>query len=967
MSSEDRPPASLAVTVEEISGSSDNIQVIQAPASDSALRQPPAGEEPPKVEVVLADTPNPEAAGRTPSKDAKVRFGGDEAAADGEVRVSTLQMPMTPTATSNTRRASQQGASGWTKMGPSPSHQNEVKHKTLKDRYKESRFYHGETANKLRNIVNGKVFLAVMTVALFIALFLPEIWVLAGVDSNIEVDIILTMVMAMFVIEFLLLTLLDATYFLSFFFLMDILGTISMVFDISFMVGTDNTSVQTYAAQSDDSSTKNNLMLLRAARAARVGARAGRLSRVLRILRFLPFLNAGKKQDESAGIAGSISRQLANLLATRVACLTIILVIVIPAFDILSFPQNDHSLQAWVERLGENLAEDTTMGMQAFEIEMKAMVGFFRKKSYGPYIACAGSAGTDEFRCSQQYSTSWTFSAPSRSASALWVHTPDFMVGFNMHDTLALDKGLAMLKICFIIGIMIFSGLALTNIVTELAVRPLERMLATVRSIADQVFKMSSGLVPKEEDQAEEEEFDINTSTEMKLLEKVVTKLSVIADLQSGKNAPDVNEDMNEEDVGILNMMQGKDVVSDGKKQAARRVSRLNKHKVQLKGQKGLEDCGVTAAVFNSFHFNTLTLNNRQMVNIGIYVLDHYFDDGDGFIHSAEEKAALQKFVAAAEKEYPPNLFHNFSHATDVLHGVARMMRMVGSENWLTELEQFALLVSAIGHDIGHPGVNNGFLSEVGHELAIQYNDLSPLENMHVSKLYTILQSKDTNVFVMLSKEQFKEVRKYCIETILHTDMMGHQAMVKDLQMLFQMNSEIFTNCSMGVEAQMEVFSTPEHKILLMDNFLHSADVSNPCRVWDVSHAWAQCVLEEFFAQGDQEKMLGVPVQFLNDRDKLNRPNSQIGFLEFMIAPFFGAQIKIFHALHEYGDLLSSNIASWEEMWVKEVQPEEEAKAKVAGRVAKVQASLQEAKASGDPHGGTNDPRSPTRNSAASQ
>lgn len=33
-----------------------------------------------------------------------------------------------------------------------------------------------------------------------------------------------------------------------------------------------------------------------------------------------------------------------------------------------------------------------------------------------------------------------------------------------------------------------------------------------------------------------------------------------------------------------------------------------------------------------------------------------------------------------------------------------------------------------------------------------------------------------TEVFYHLSKEQHKEVRKNCIETILHTDMMAHQA-----------------------------------------------------------------------------------------------------------------------------------------------------------------------------------------------
>merc|ERR1719375_961765 len=138
--------------------------------------------------------------------------------------------------------------------------------------------------------------------------------------------------------------------------------------------------------------------------------------------------------------------------------------------------------------------------------------------------------------------------------------------------------------------------------------------------------------------------------------------------------------------------------------------------------------------------------------------------------------------------------------------------------------------------------------------------------------------------------------------------------------MLYQMNVELFTNGYKNRE-EVEIMCQPENKMLIMDNILHSADVSNPCRGWEVSHAWAMCVLEEFFSQGDQEKMLGVPVQFLNDRDKLNRPNSQIGFLEFMIAPFFAAQIRIFHTLHLYSDHLSHNIGRWEELWIEDAKP----------------------------------------------
>merc|ERR1711870_8083 len=109
-----------------------------------------------------------------------------------------------------------------------------------------------------------------------------------------------------------------------------------------------------------------------------------------------------------------------------------------------------------------------------------------------------------------------------------------------------------------------------------------------------------------------------------------------------------------------------------------------------------------------------------------------------------------------------------------------------------------------------------------------------------------------------------------------------------------------------------------------MECILHAADVSNPCKIWDVTQAWAVLCLEEFFAQGDQEKMLGIPVQFLNDRDKLNKPNSQIGFIEFMIAPFFAAQIRLWLSMQELGENLGNNLQQWEELWVKETSPGED-------------------------------------------
>jgi len=826
----------------------------------------------------------------------------------------------------------------------------------LRGRLVKTGWFHKPSVAAVRNFLQGREFALGMVICLVVALFLPDIWILAGVNDSIFIDTLLLLVLISFFVELALLSIVDVQYMFSFFQLMDVFGTLSMIFDISFLLGTP-ADEPLFASNNADSA--QNLMLVKATRAAKVGARAGRLSRVLRFLRFLPFLAGGDAQDDNrTGIASMISGQLANLVATRVAGLTIILVIVIPFFDLLTFPQNDYSLNTWVERLSVQVAAGRGTELAT---ELNMMREFYSKYEYGPFHACIGTPISEQsdgntkytgFICNNpdtsvgQAVTAWSSgrSAPPSQSSELYVHTDTFCVKFNMFYNNQVEAAFSMATMVFIIIIMVFCGLALSSVVTELAVRPLERMLGTVRTIAATVFKFSAE-VTEEDDQ--EENVDIDSSNEMKLLEKVVQKLAIIADLQTAKNVPEATEGMGDEDIGILSMMKGTNIVEE-KAKNDRRSMAVPRKKASTMNIR-LEDFGVTQEVYNSWSFNALTCTKDQRKTITVFTISKFHEVGLGYINTTEEVQMLQRFVAAAEKEYLPVPFHSFSHAMDVTHACARMMRLINSSSFLSELEEFALLVASVGHDIGHPGVNNGFLSEVGHELALQYNDRSPLENMHCAKLYTITGKPESNVFYNLSKEQYKEVRKHCIETILHTDMMAHQGMVKDLQMIFQMNMEVFTelqdpdNAAMNQMRENAVYSEPDTKTKIMNMILHSADVSNPCRAWEVTHAWALVCLEEFFAQGDQEKMLGIPVQFLNNRDTLNKPNSQIGFIEFMIAPFFTAIVRLFPPMRESGDNLVNNLQQWEEMWENEASPSEEERAKVEARVGKVGASMEDA------------------------
>jgi hypothetical protein len=653
-----------------------------------------------------------------------------------------------------------------------------------------------------------------------------------------------------------------------------------------------------------------------------------------------------KQVEERKGMAHAISNRLANLMATRVALLTIVLVMMIPIFDVLTFPQNDYALQAWVQRLTDNL-QDTD---QDITREMNDMAAFFKDHAYGPFKACTGrETSKNNFQCSE-YITNWTstFEAPGRSASSLLVYTESFMVGFNMHNTILVEATVAICNICFICVIMVVAGMSLSEVVNSLAVRPLERMMTTVRQIATSVFKFSAEVVYS----FEEDGGDLETSAEMKLLEKVVAKLAIIADLQTRDNAyqnleDEVRKKMRDEDVGILNMMQGKHAVDDVKKQEEQK-NQVEKQPTSqgltfqaITTMIDIEDAGLTKEVFHSWGLNAMDLTRQQKQRLCLYVITEFSRSASGLLNSVKEEATLKHFVEACEKEYMENPFHNFTHAVDVAHGTYRLLRLTEAHTYLSDLEQYSLLISAVGHDIGHPGVNNSFLCEVAHALALQYNDKSPLENMHCSRLYGVIANEDTNVYASLSSVEYREIRKLTVETILHTDMIGHFGMVKDLQMVYQMNQEVFDQSSGPTDKdETEIFSEPATKLLAMETILHSADVSNPARKWEVTAAWAHRCLEEFFAQGDEEKRLKIPVQFLNDRDKLNRPNSQIGFIEFMIAPFIVAQIRLWPALDNLGENLAHNIGKWEERWRDETKPAQEDLDKVRSRVAKVQESM---------------------------
>lgn len=78
-----------------------------------------------------------------------------------------------------------------------------------------------------------------------------------------------------------------------------------------------------------------------------------------------------------------------------------------------------------------------------------------------------------------------------------------------------------------------------------------------------------------------------------------------------------------------------------------------------------------------------------------------------------------------------------------------------------------------------------------------------------------------------------------------------------------------------------------EDRMLLYKIMIKCSDVSNPSKDLMLYEPWCKLIMEEFVRQGDMEKKLGLPVSPYMDRDNMNVPSCQLGFMDYVVMPLF--------------------------------------------------------------------------------
>ena len=192
----------------------------------------------------------------------------------------------------------------------------------------------------------------------------------------------------------------------------------------------------------------------------------------------------------------------------------------------------------------------------------------------------------------------------------------------------------------------------------------------------------------------------------------------------------------------------------------------------------------------------------------------------------------------------------------------------------LAPIELFSVIVAALSHDVGHPGLTNRYLVTIRDNLALQYNDSSVLENMHCSIAFSIGFNQDSPILKSLDPHDWMVLRRMVIEMILETDMCKH----------FDVLAKFKTRAILLSDLNLEDL---EDKSNVLSMGLKCADIAHSAKDTALHVKWSNLVSEEFFAQGDLEKERNVPVSMFCDRFCTDVPKAQAGFLRSICLPLF--------------------------------------------------------------------------------
>lgn len=259
----------------------------------------------------------------------------------------------------------------------------------------------------------------------------------------------------------------------------------------------------------------------------------------------------------------------------------------------------------------------------------------------------------------------------------------------------------------------------------------------------------------------------------------------------------------------------------------------------------------------------------------------------------------LHAFVRKVSQHYRENPYHNFHHAADTVNTVGWMLSRPLLRERIPPHYRFLLMLTALMHDVEHPGTNNQWEVQTNSSLAKKYENVAVLEKHSYDVTLKIMADPAYALFLPFGEETARQWLRIMEEIVLATDFAVHRQFLDEFRAY--------------LESHPRDFSDPVFLSWVCRALMKAADIANTSKPFPEAKVWGQRVMMEFWAQGVMEKQHNLPVGPLNDPDTVQLNAAQAGFIRFAAMELFELLCDVDPALQEMVDNLRANMEVYEE------------------------------------------------------
>ena len=293
----------------------------------------------------------------------------------------------------------------------------------------------------------------------------------------------------------------------------------------------------------------------------------------------------------------------------------------------------------------------------------------------------------------------------------------------------------------------------------------------------------------------------------------------------------------------------------------------------------------------------------------------------------AQDERRVQRLILGArDRMWTQNAYHSWAHVVDMTAAASDIATRTGAMARFSPWERFALLSSALLHDLDHPGVSNIENAEKLDKVSqagLQYRSMRTasteglegcptLEDHHLRCALSLLEDGGVGMMAGMTSVECDDLRHSIAANILATDLKRHFAYTAQAHTMAEAAGGNHPGGCPGPEV-----SRPSPEVshqLEMELIMKSADLSNCAKPFPVAARWALRVTDEFYAEGDALSRLGLAVARTHDRRVTSRAAVQRSFIDALALPWFDGMANMFPALAGLADGVRGNRAVWEGM-----------------------------------------------------